>query len=96
MSEFGRTPRFNSGRGKDHWPFTSSLVIGSGVNGGKTLGATDDALIGVPVDFETGQANNSGEMLGSENLGVALLKLGGLDPEQILPGIQPFNAILKS
>lgn len=96
LSEFGRTPRFNSGRGKDHWPFTSALVVGSGVNGGHSLGATDEALIGLPVDFETGLADNNGTMLGTENLGVALLKLGGLDPEQILPGIQPFNAILRS
>ena len=95
LSEFGRTPRFNGSRGKDHWPFTSSLLVGSGINGGRNLGATDEALIGLPVDFETGQASSNGTMLGTEHLGVALLKLGGLDPEQILPGIQPFNAILR-
>jgi hypothetical protein len=95
MSEFGRTPRFNGNQGKDHWPFTSSLVVGSGVHGGRNVGATDEALIGLPVDFETGQPSSNGSLLGTENLGVALLKLGGLDPEQFLPGIQPFNAILR-
>jgi hypothetical protein len=34
-------------------------------------------------------------MLGTENLGVALLKLGGVDPDRFLPGIQSFDAILR-
>ena len=71
------------------------MLIGSGVNGGHSLGATDDALIAVPVDFQTGQVSSTGSMLGTENVGVALLKLGGLDPEEFLPGIEPFDAILK-
>jgi hypothetical protein len=95
MSEFGRTPLLNGGGGKDHWPFTSSLIIGSGVRGGHSVGATDDALIGLPVDFRTGQADNNGTLLGTEHLGTAILKLGGLDPEQYLPGIEPFEAILR-
>jgi uncharacterized protein (DUF1501 family) len=95
QSEFGRTPSLNGGGGKDHWPFVSSLVIGSGVRGRQSVGKTDDGLIGMPVDFETGFEDPNGTMLGTENLGVALLKLGGLDSEKILPGIQPFNAILQ-
>ena len=96
LSEFGRTPMLNGGGGKDHWPFTSALVVGSGVKGGRSIGATDDALIGLPVDFQSGLADMSnGTMLGTENLGTALLKLGGLNPEKLLPGIQPFDAILK-
>jgi len=95
QSEFGRTPSLNGGGGKDHWPFTSQMLIGSGINGGHSLGATDDGLIGVPVDFESGRISDNGQMLGTEHVGVALLKLGGLDPEKFLPGIQPFNAIIK-
>jgi len=96
LSEFGRTPRLNGGGGKDHWPFTSAMLIGSGVRGGWTIGATDEALIGLPVDFESGlsTSNGTGTMLGTEHLGTALLKLGGLDPELILPGIPSFDAML--
>ena len=94
QSEFGRTPLLNGGGGKDHWPFTSAMVLGSGVRGQRTIGATDDALIGLPIDFQTGMAAPSGKMLGTENLGTALLQLGGLDPNQYLPGIQPLSALL--
>jgi hypothetical protein len=96
LSEFGRTPRLNGGGGKDHWPFTSAMIAGSGIRGGWSLGATDSALIGKNVDFTSGLDDNNGTMLGTENLGTALLKLGGLDPEKILPGIQPFEAILAT
>ena len=96
LSEFGRTPRLNGGGGKDHWPFTSAMIAGSGVRGGWSLGGTDEALIGLPIDFRSGLVDNSGDILGTENLGTALLKLGGLNPESILPGIQPLEAILAS
>ena len=95
MSEFGRTPMINGGGGKDHWPYNSAMVVGAGVNGGRTIGASDDGLVGLPIDLKTGVQSDTGEMLGSENLGVALLKLGGLDPEQILPGIEPLEALIK-
>lgn len=94
LSEFGRTPKLNGGGGKDHWPYLSALVAGSGVNGGRSLGATDDGLVGLPVDFATGLPSDTGEVLGTENLGTALLRLGGLDPESVLPGIQPLEALL--
>ena len=41
-SEFGRTPRINSGAGRDHWPWAYSLVLaGGGIAGGVCLGVTD-------------------------------------------------------
>ena len=95
LSEFGRTPLWNGAGGKDHWPFTSAMVVGSGVRGGRTYGGTDDGLIGLKTNFATGNVSNTGDMLGTENLGVALLKLGGVNPDRFLPGIQSFDAILK-
>lgn len=94
LSEFGRTPRWNGGPGKDHWPYGSCMVVGPGVNGGRTLGATDDGLIGMPISFTSGEARDTGQLLGSEHVGTALLKLAGLDPEQFLPGVQSFDALL--
>jgi uncharacterized protein (DUF1501 family) len=95
LSEFGRTPLFNGAMGKDHWPYNSTLVVGSGVRGGRSLGATDGSLIGLPVDFRTGLASDVGDVLGSENVGAAILKLGGVDPASVLPGVQPFDALLR-
>lgn len=42
MGEFGRTPRFNSAGGRDHWPYCFSVVMaGGGIRGGHVLGASD-------------------------------------------------------
>jgi hypothetical protein len=42
MSEFGRTPRFNSRGGRDHWGYVfSAALAGGGVRGGQVYGASD-------------------------------------------------------
>jgi hypothetical protein len=42
MGEFGRTPRFNSAGGRDHWPHCFSVVMaGGGIRGGQVFGASD-------------------------------------------------------
>ena len=42
MGEFGRTPRFNSAGGRDHWPNCFSVVMaGGGLRGGQVFGASD-------------------------------------------------------
>ena len=57
-SDFGRTPGYNDGNGKDHWPVTSMIITGaidgkpikSGVKGGSTDGhepLTVDSATGV-------------------------------------------------
>lgn len=41
-SDFGRTPGYNSGNGKDHWPISSMMMMGPGIPGNRVIGATDD------------------------------------------------------
>jgi uncharacterized protein (DUF1501 family) len=42
MGEFGRTPKFNSRGGRDHWPRVwSILMAGGGVRGGQVIGRSD-------------------------------------------------------
>lgn len=43
MGEFGRTPRINQGRGRDHYPNAYSAVLaGGGIKGGQAYGKTTD------------------------------------------------------
>jgi len=43
MGEFGRTPRINQGRGRDHFPNAWSAVLaGGGIRGGQAYGKTTD------------------------------------------------------
>jgi hypothetical protein len=40
--EFGRTPKINSGAGRDHWPrVMGALLAGGGMNTGQVIGETD-------------------------------------------------------
>jgi hypothetical protein len=42
MGEFGRTPKVNTQRGRDHWPRAFSVVLaGGGIRGGQVLGKSD-------------------------------------------------------
>jgi uncharacterized protein (DUF1501 family) len=52
-SDFGRTPSYNDGNGKDHWPLTSMMLLGAGVQPG-VIGGTDAAYrVPTPVDPQT-------------------------------------------
>lgn len=42
FGEFGRTPKINATRGRDHWPNAFSVLLaGAGVRGGQVIGASD-------------------------------------------------------
>lgn len=95
LSEFGRTPLFNGGGGKDHWPYGSALLVGSGVAGNRVVGYTNEELVAEDIDFTTGQQSSSGEHLACEHLGTALLTLGGIDPAEHLPDVPVLEAVIR-
>ena len=71
------------------------MIACSGVKGNAVSGETDDSFISNPIDFQTGMADPGGKILGTENVGTAIPKLGGLDPERFLPGVEPLNSLLR-
>lgn len=75
-SEMGRTPMLNSSGGKDHWTWTSAMLVGAGVAGGQVVGDYDDHLFGLPVE---------GRLLTAEDLGATLLAMADLDPGPLTP-----------
>lgn len=82
LSEMGRHPTLNAGGGKDHWTFTSAMLIGSGVRGGQTIGTLDNNAQGRPVDLGSGAVSDSGELLLPAHLGATLLTLADIDPAE--------------
>jgi hypothetical protein len=49
-AEFGRTPKFNRGGGRDHWPWVYSVALaGGGTAPGRVLGASDK-IAAYPTD----------------------------------------------
>lgn len=95
FSEMGRAPGLNTTGGKDHWTFTSAMLIGAGVAGGKVVGAYDDGLIGRPINLITGEPDAHGTALSSSHLGATLLAMAGLDPEVEI-GVPAIEAAIAS
>ena len=91
LSELARTPGRNADGGKDHWPWTSALVLGGGLPGGRVLGGTDDALQSVPVDLHTGQPDPSGTWLEPAHLLAGVAETLDVDPRQWWADTQPLK-----
>jgi len=82
VTEFSRTPYLNSAKGKDHNPYTNSVLLaGRGINAGKVVGGSHiiprskspngQALhFSTPIDFKTGELVSS---LDSPNNNVGLI-----------------------
>lgn len=49
-SDFGRTPGYNDGNGKDHWSINSAIFIGAGIQGGRVVGRTNEEHRGYGLD----------------------------------------------
>ena len=94
LSEMGRTPAYNDFSGRDHWPFTSAMIIGPGITGGRTIGGYDDGYIGVGVDPATGELDPARNGISAEAFGATLLALGDVDSREFLPGVEPITAVL--
>lgn len=94
LSEMGRTPQLNATLGKDHWPYTSMMLLGPGLAHGRVIGGFDEGFAGRPVDLESGELFEGGQLITAEAVGAALLELGGVDPAAWVQGTAPLRGIL--
>lgn len=95
FSEMGREPALNSWGGRDHWTFTSAMVMGAGIQGGQVVGGLDETGRGQRIDFDTGAASSGGRLMGPNEFGATLLALGGIDWTDALGDAQAIRAVLK-
>lgn len=96
-SDFGRTPRYNEGSGKDHWPITSVLFMGGGVVGNRVVGASDDRFGPLTFNLNTLAPDPSGVRITPAHIHASLRARFGVDTaplsahypirEQALPGL---------
>ncbi|PCJ22473.1 MAG: hypothetical protein COA96_14425 [SAR86 cluster bacterium] len=93
-SDFGRTPYYNAGGGKDHWPIGSAIMIQQGASwGNRVVGATDGVHQALNINPSTLQVDNSsaGIRLEPKHLQQAMRQLGGVDNSNIAQ-MFPLNA----
>ena len=80
-SEFGRFPRLNGERGKDHFPENSWLLVGAGVRGGATIGATDRVGKSRAVHYESGELDvDEARPIFIDNTFATLVQMAGVSP----------------
>jgi uncharacterized protein (DUF1501 family) len=81
FSEFGRFPRLNGERGKDHFPENSWLLAGRGVRGGTTVGATDRVGKSRIVHYESGALEvDDARPIFIDNTFATLVEIAGVSP----------------
>lgn len=82
-SDFGRTPWYNGGKGKDHWSITSMIVMGAHVRGNRVIGGTDDEFKPLRIDPKTLQLSDKGIRITPEHIHKALRIREFLDPSPL-------------
>ncbi len=93
MSEMGRTPAYNSTGGRDHWPFTTLMLMGPGIAGDRGFGGYSDLYAGIGVD-QGGDPDPTLPGIPAEAVGATLLTLGGVDPAEYLHVIDPIPGVM--
>ncbi len=79
QSEMGRTPNYNPSGGKDHWSIGSIMFLGSGIQGDRMLGATDEQQQLVPLNPQTLELDpQSGLRVRPEHIHQSLRELAGI------------------
>jgi len=91
VSEMSRSPMRNRSQGKDHWPITSAMLFGGGVQGGRVLGGTDDYVQSLALDLATGTPWAKGQVLEFPHMAAGLLALLDVDPGPWFPDVTPLG-----
>ena len=87
-SDFGRTPRYNEGNGKDHWPINSAILMQRNASwGGQVVGVTDDGHNAIPLNRNLSPDTN-GVAIQPKHVQQLLRQMTGIDNH---PLSQRFN-----
>lgn len=82
-SDFGRTPFYNDGNGKDHWNVTSMMAMGAGVRGNRVIGGTDDHVEALKINPQSLAIDPNGITLSPQHIHVALRQMAGVNSDLI-------------
>jgi len=89
-SDFGRTPFYNSGDGKDHWNITSVMAMGAGITGNRVIGGTNENFEALAVNPDTLETDSNGIIMTPQHVHRALRDFIGVQAD--LDGMFPITA----
>lgn len=79
-SDFGRTPRYNIGGGKDHWPIGSALFMQKNVAwGNRVVGRTSASLQAQAINPTSLQLDDSGIVIQPKDIQQGMRILAGIE-----------------
>ena len=70
------------------------MMIGSGIQGGRTFGGYSDLFYGEPIDLQTGELFSLGQEITPKILGATILALGDVDPREEI-GLEGITGIIS-
>ena len=95
-SELGRGAQLNSSDGKEHWSFTSGMVVGDIFKGGQTFHSTNNYFVAEQIDPLLGVSlAETNTYLNWEHIFGAIFLMSGVAPDSVWPGIRVAAMILK-
>jgi len=92
-SDFGRTPGYNDGNGKDHWSVSSMLMMGAGVQGNRVIGKTDDGhrAYGIRTDLSVDESTEASLKITPAHIHSAIRKQYALGADNELAQMFPLD-----
>jgi uncharacterized protein (DUF1501 family) len=80
-SDFGRTPFYNSGDGKDHWNITSIMAMGAGITGNRVIGETNENFEAMKLKPDTLAADSDGIIVTPQHVHRSLRDILGVQSD---------------
>ncbi len=79
-SDFGRTPGYNDGNGKDHWPISSALIMKKNAPwANRVVGVTDEGHNAISINPSTFQPSSGGIHVLPAHVHQAMRRLAGIE-----------------
>jgi hypothetical protein len=94
LSEMGRAPQLNEFQGKDHWPYTSAMILGPRLATNRAIGGLNSLFNGETIDLASGEIDSKGSTLTIESMGAGLLALADIDPGEWITHADPLTAMM--
>ncbi len=83
-SDFGRTPYYNGGNGKDHWPIGSAIFMKKNASwGNRVIGATDAGHNALKLNASTLKVDEAGVTIHPKHVIQAFRQLAGIENHSV-------------
>ena len=83
-SDFSRTPYYNEGNGKDHWPIGSAIIMQKNAPwGNRVIGVTDEGHNAIKINPLSLQPDVNGTLIYPRHVMTAFRQLAGIDTHPI-------------